>query len=236
MGRCCAKRVSVSAGEAFRVRAFVSSVLSLYLSNVLTLADQVTLRVLGTGHTVGATVAGGLFQTAKGSAVRPTTGALPRAAHLSGNEDASASQSRGVPHGEVRWACCQEQHHERVCHPWKGPPWTKPIETQHSTSQPSPVHHHTPHLESREHAIFLGGVSSFCRLSLWFLLLCGAWGPHVHTRGEQVVQHNITECYKRRHLTDATERLARARLTRNKVGSASDPQLKTKGADTCLQK
>ena len=50
--------------------------------------------------------------------------------------------------------------------------------------------------------------------------------------GMQVVQLNITEWYKRRHVTDPTQRLTRARLTKNKIGSPSDPQLKIKGAET----
>ena len=85
-------------------------------------------------------------------------------------------------------------------------------------------------------AIFLGVMNSFCRRFL--VLVAGRCvGPHVHTRGDHRSRDASGATQRHRMVQTSALRgppqsALSVELTANNIGSASDPQLQTKGTET----
>ena len=87
------------------------------------------------------------------------------------------------------------------------------------------------------HAIFLGVLLVFCRVAIWALIECGAYG-HCGTRHEGLVAsvlvlRSALMSFYPRHEKENQEALTRvADLTLSMLGTPSNHTLKTKGAET----
>ena len=87
------------------------------------------------------------------------------------------------------------------------------------------------------HAINLGVMHSFCRYTVWFLLLAGVWSHCASQEetvavGANVLRVELRSWYKARHQRAPGECLTRIDLRPNKLGDPSNKALKTKAAET----
>ena len=87
------------------------------------------------------------------------------------------------------------------------------------------------------HSIHLGVMLAFCKTLIWRMLLAGTWGlgatqEETAEIGSQILRSDLDAWYKNRHRQFPDERLTRVMLTAKKLGKPSDPQLKTKAAQT----
>jgi hypothetical protein len=88
------------------------------------------------------------------------------------------------------------------------------------------------------HAFFLGLLNVWARISIWKLILSGAYGSlgtsYENTRAAVLILRDcLMTFYRRYHVEHASETLTRvADLTEKMLGTSSDQKLKTKGAET----
>ena len=88
------------------------------------------------------------------------------------------------------------------------------------------------------HAVFLGILLCWCRIAIWSLILCGAYGHsganHEHiVAAVMVIRSHLMRFYKTYERENPGETLTRlADLTPSMLGTSSDQQLKTKGGET----
>jgi hypothetical protein len=89
------------------------------------------------------------------------------------------------------------------------------------------------------HALFLGPMHSWCKLAMWMVLMCGAWGSIETTAVELLtiavlsMRAELMRWYKVRHQLFPSEVLTRVSdLTVKMVGAKDDRKLKTKAMET----
>ena len=88
------------------------------------------------------------------------------------------------------------------------------------------------------HAMYLGTMKRWCKITIWKLIEAGTWGEGIMNFEELfqksilTINNQLDNWYKRRHRSKPEEKLTRCKLTKGKLGTRTQQDCRTKGAQT----